>query len=509
MIIVTNIHIKVRKIDEVYLHLECAENIKAELAEYFSFFAPNYQFNPLYKKKVWNGKIYLFNRKKSLLFAGLMRYLNEFGKEKDYAIDYEDTIDVFNEFSLEEAKEFATSLSLHSQNKPIEPRDYQLTAFAKAIRYQKILMLSPTASGKSLIIYLIMRKLLQENCKRGLLIVPTVSLVEQMYSDFQDYSTANKWEVSQNCQKIYQGQDKLITRNLVISTWQSLIDMPKKFFEQFDFVIGDEAHGYDAKSLSKIMTRLVNAKYRIGTTGTIKDTKVHKLSLEAYFGAISKIITTKELIDRKQLADFEIKCLTLKYPESVCSQIKNCEYQEEIDFLVSNEARNKFITDLAINLNGNTLILFTYVEKHGKILYELIKEKRKERKIFFVFGGTDVLDREAIRSIVEKEKDAIIVASYGVYSTGVNIRNLHNIIFASPSKSKIRNLQSIGRGLRLSEEKEKAVLYDISDDLRINNYVNFTLKHFAERLKLYHEEKFKISTYKIELKYAEKTNTQE
>jgi CRISPR/Cas system-associated endonuclease/helicase Cas3 len=234
MIIYTNIHITVKKINEVYLRLECEENIKAELAEYFSFFAPNYQFSPLYKKKIWNGKIYLFNRKKSLLYAGLVRYLNEFAKEKNYAIDYDDSIDVFNEYSLEEAKEFADSLNIQSRNQPIEVRDYQLAGFAKAIRYQKILMLSPTASGKSLIIYLIMRKLFADKCKRGLLIVPTVSLVEQMYSDFADYSTGNGWNVSNNCQKIYQGQDKLITRNLVISTWQSIMDMPKKFFEQFD-----------------------------------------------------------------------------------------------------------------------------------------------------------------------------------------------------------------------------------------------------------------------------------
>ena len=500
MIIYTNIHITVKKVNEVYLHLTCEENIKAELAEYFSFFAPNYQFSPLYRKRVWNGKIYLFNRKKSLLYSGLVRYLNEFAKEKNYAIDYDDSIDVFKEYSLEEAKQFTDSLNLQSRNASIEVRDYQLTGFAKAIRYQKLLMLSPTASGKSLIIYLIMRKLLAGECKRGLLIVPTVSLVEQMYSDFVDYSTANGWSVTNNCQKIYQGQDKYINRNLVISTWQSLMDMPKNFFEQFDFVIGDEAHGYEAKSLAKIMTRLVNAKYRIGTTGTIKDTKVHKLSLEGYFGAITKIITTKELIDRKQLSDFEIKCLTLKYPESICAEVSKYDYQQEMDFLVTNTARNNFIKNLAISLNHNTLVLFQYVEKHGKTLYEMIAEKCPNRKVFFVFGGTDVLDREEIRKIVETEKDAIIVASYGVYSTGVNIRNLHNIIFASPSKSKIRNLQSIGRGLRLGEDKEKATLYDISDDLRYKKYVNFTLKHFAERLKIYHEEKFKISTYKVELK---------
>ena len=101
-----------------------------------------------------------------------------------------------------------------------------------------------------------------------------------------------------------------------------------------------------------------------------------------------------------------------------------------------------------------------------------------------------------------KESDAIIVASYGTFSTGVNIRNLHNIIFASPSKSRVRNLQSIGRGLRLGENKEQAVLFDVADDFRIGKFANFTLKHFAERVKIYDEEKFNYKFYNIELKNA-------
>ena len=497
--------ITIHKINEVYVQLICDDSIKAELSEYFSFFAPNYQFNPLYKKKVWNGKIYLFNKKTSYLYGGLIRYLKDFCAEREIKVIIDPSVQGFNQFTEEEAKQFVENLDLHSRNQPIEPRDYQMTAFIKAVKYKKALLISPTASGKSLIIYLITRLLLNNDCKKGLLIVPTISLVEQMQGDFKDYSSANGWDVEQETQKIYQGKDKFVTKPLTISTWQSIHDFPKKFFEQFDFVIGDEAHGFKAKSLSNIMSKLTNAQYRIGTTGTIDNTEVHKLVLEGHFGPTMKIITTKELMDRGQLSDLEIKCLVLKYPEHLCKQVKEMEFHEEMDFIVTNTARNKFITNLTLDLRGNSLILFQFVEKHGKILYNMILERTKDqpnRKIFFVSGATEAEDREAVRHITEEQNDAIIVASFGVFSTGVNIRRLHNIVFASPSKSKIRNLQSIGRGLRLGDGKDRATLYDISDDLRTGNRVNYTMNHYAERVKIYHAEKFKISTYKVELKNA-------
>ena len=248
------------------------------------------------------------------------------------------------------------------------------------------------------------------------------------------------------------------------------------------------------------MTGCTESKYRIGCTGTLDGTQTHRLVLEGLFGPVYQSTTTSELIENKQLADFKIKCLILKYPDNVCKESRDWDYQSEMDYIVSNQKRNEFIRNLVLSLEGNTLILFQYVEKHGKGLFELIKEKAGKRHVFFVFGGTDVEVRESIRAITEKESNAIIVASYGVYSTGVNIRNLHNVIFASPSKSKIRNLQSIGRGLRIGENKKEATLFDIVDDLRIGKHVNYTLKHFIERVKIYEDEKFLYKFYNIELK---------
>jgi len=492
----------VRKLDEVYVEVECEQSISAELSDFFSFYSKNYQFSPLYKKRIWDGKIYMYSKKTNKLYGGLVRYLTNFCKERGYKYEVDPSARNFNEFTLDEATKFAESLQLQSNCKSITPHDYQLNALLKTIRFRKVLLLSPTASGKSLMIYMIHRYLFSNGIKRGLLVVPTVSLVEQMYNDFKDYSSANGWDVDNHVQKIYQGQDKRITKNLTISTWQSIHEYPKSFFEQFEFIIGDEAHGYKADRLGAIMKKLTKASYRVGTTGTL-DGETHKLVVEGHFGPTVKLTTTKELMDRGLVSELEISCIILKYPEEVCKAVKEMKFHEEMDFIVSHPKRNKFIARLANELDGNTLILFQYIDKHGKILYNMIQDLTKNqpnRKVFFVFGGTEVEDREAVRSITEKEDNAIIIASYGVFSTGINIKRLHNIIFASPSKSKIRNLQSIGRGLRLGEGKDKASLYDIADDLRIDDYVNYTLNHYAIRMKTYHEEKFKIHTYKVPIR---------
>ncbi len=268
------------------------------------------------------------------------------------------------------------------------------------------------------------------------------------------------------------------------------------------FFIGDEAHLFKAQSLTTILTSCTKAKYRIGLTGTLDGTKTHKLVLEGLFGEVEKVISTKELIDKGKLSNFDIKCLVIKHTDEDCLKLKDKTYQDEIKYLIENEQRNKFIKNLAVSLQKNTLVLYQMVDKHGKILYNLIKDTKNigERKVFFVHGGVEAEDREEIRKIMEIENDAIIVASFGTFSTGINIKNLHNIIFAMPTKSTIRTLQSIGRGLRQNEGKEVATLYDIADDLRYKKHMNFTLKHFIERTKIYNEEQFPFKIYKIGLK---------
>ena len=480
----------------MFAKVECERHVARELSEYFTFFVPGYQFVPAYRNRIWDGKIRLFNLQTNQLYLGLVPYLTEFCDEREYAYSH-DLIE--DEYSVYHAHKFFDTLNLHSQGKPIGVREHQEHAFIEAIQKRRTLLLSPTASGKSLIIYLICRQLLDYQNLKGLIIVPTTSLVEQLYGDFGDYASESGFKNYMHVHRIYQGKEKDTDKAITISTWQSLYKMPPEYFHQFDYVIGDEAHLFKAQSLTSILTSCINAKYRIGLTGTLDGTKTHKLVLEGLFGPTKRVLTTKELIDKKQLSSFNIKCLVLKHSEEICQQMKDKSYPDELKYLIESENRNRFIRNLAVSLTKNTLVLFQ-MKKHGKLLYEMIKEKAVGRKVFFVDGDVETEVREEIRRIMELEDDAIFVASFGTTSTGTNIRNLHNIIFTSPSKSRVRNLQSIGRGLRQSDGKDIATLYDIADDLRIKKHTNFTLQHFVERVKIYNEEQFSFKIYNIGLK---------
>ena len=486
------------KQDEAFIKFECEKSIAQELADYFTFFVPGYQFMPAYKNRLWDGKIRLADLRTYSIYHGLVPYIEKFCEERDYKLEIDAAVNNAESFSAIEANEFIEQLQLDTSIIAEGIREYQYKSFLFAIRNRRMLLLSPTGSGKSLIQYLILRYLQYKDYKKGLLIVPTTSLVEQMFADFKSYG----YDADTNCHRQYSGKDKHTDKFLTITTWQSIYKNPAEYFEQFDFVLGDEAHQFKAKSLTTIMTGLRNASYRIGCTGTIDGTQTHKLVLEGLFGPVYQSTTTAKLIENKQLADFRIKCLVLKYPEEVCKMSRGWDYQAEIDYIVSSKARNEFIRNLVLSLKGNSLVLFNLVEKHGKQLHKLIEEKAGNRHVFFVYGGTDVEVREQVRAITEKQNDAIIVASYGTFSTGINIRNLHNVVFASPSKSRVRNLQSIGRGLRIGNNKTEAVLYDIADDFRIGKHVNYTLTHLQDRVRIYDEEKFKYKFYNIEVKNA-------
>ena len=491
--------VTIEKLDEVYMRVFSDASIEQELTDFFTYEYPGARFTPQYRARLWDGKVRLYDQVRKTLYIGLIEYVQQFCERNDYSITYKTDISTSNGITHGQIEDYAKSLQPMGHGKPIEIRDYQVEAVKTALDRERTLLLSPTASGKSFIIYTTMRWHLENN-RKCIIIVPTTSLVEQLYTDFEDYSSANGWETKQHCQKLYSGFTKEFTKDVLITTWQSVYLQPKSWFKQFDVIFGDEAHQFKAKSLTTVMEKMDSIRYRVGTTGTIDNKKVHRLVLEGIFGPIHRVTTTKALMDSNKLATLNIMCLILKYSEEIRKERKNNTYQEEIDWLVGCEQRNKFIRNLAINSTGNTLVLFQYVEKHGKILYELIKNKAHDtRKVFFVYGGTEVTDREAIRHITEDESDAIIIASFGTFSTGINIPSIENVVFASPSKSKIRNLQSIGRGLRLKDGKTSCNLFDIADDLHWKSWKNHTLNHAAERYKTYAEEEFKTKIVEVDL----------
>lgn len=480
--------VNIERVNDVYIRVRTESGIKMELSKHFEFEVPGAKFSPAYRNKIWDGRIRMFNAMTGMIYAGLLPHIVKFCATRDYECEVDAQLkpdeSVQDTAGYDLAKEFDTIY---------EPRDYQNNAIVHALKNNRSLLLSPTASGKSLIIYLLSR-FHAEQGRRVLIVVPTISLVTQMATDFVEYNKNRPL----NIHKIMGGVEKNIDAEYTITTWQSVFKEKKDWFSKFDMVVIDEAHLAKAKSITGIMEKMPDCKYRYGLTGTLDGTQTHKLVLEGLFGAVFDVVKTKTLIDDKTLAEFKIKSVVLSYPDTIRKANTGKTYQEEIDWIVRNESRNSFIRNLAWSLPGNTLILFQFVEKHGKVLHPILA--REDKTIHFVHGEVQAQDRENVRHITETTDNNIILASYGTFSTGINIRRLDNIIFASPSKGKIRNLQSIGRVLRKGNGKEKAALYDIVDDLQWKNKKNFAVLHFLERVKIYTEEGFDFKIYNVDIK---------
>jgi len=467
------------------IKVNCSLAVLQELSDVFSYFIPSAKFHPKYKAKRWDGRIRLVNMRTKTMPYGLLNRLKNYCKFKDYQFESDFEFELA-EFTKEDALEFIEGLKM-----PFEVRDYQVDAFVHAVKKQRSVLVSPTASGKSAIIYLMMR-LFYEMDRKVLMIVPTVNLVTQMKQDFEDYAVNLE---PLPVQEVYAGKSKEVQAPIMISTWQSLQNLDRNFFYNFDTVVVDETHLATGNTLQKILNSCIHADFRVGLTGTLTGEKVHEMLLIGSIGEPKKIISTSELIENQMLSDLKIKCLILNHKLSSLKM----DYQEEIQYLISHEKRNNYIINLAKKLQGNTLILFNYVENHGLVLFNQIEKEVSDKNIFFMSGDTKAELRENIRQHVRNHhSDNIILASSGVFSTGVNIPALHNVIFASPTKSKVRVLQSIGRVLRRHDTKETATVYDIADQIyrKKNCYV---YSHFQERYKYYIEEDFDVKYFEVDL----------
>lgn len=492
--------VNVEPINAVHMKVTADAGTRQEIMNYFSFRPTGYQFVPAYKNRVWDGWIRLYQPMKPTLYVGLLGYLRKFCEDRDYQLQIDGDLyekqNVPDDYGYEIAKEI---------NCKFTPRDYQNEYVVNAIRHNRSLSLSPTSSGKSLIIYLLQQHYYQAYQHRTLIIVPTIGLVHQMAGDFEDYGCDPKL-----IYKIQGGVDKNTDAPIVISTWQSLVKLNRDWFDQFRVVLGDEAHQFQAKSLQTIMDKLVNCQYRHGFTGTLKseESKTHRLVLEGCFGEVKKYVSTKDLIDQGTVADFKVKAIVLDYQKDTKKEFKDAmknidtakKYSAERAFITNNHKRNIFIRNLLWSLKDqNNLILFDLVEKHGKVLEPLLR--REDRQLHFIYGGTKGDERENIRHLVENDpiKQHDILASYGVFSTGVNLKKLDNVIFASGSKSEIKVLQSIGRTLRKGNDADYATLYDITDDLSSGSFENYTLKHFKKRIEIYGNEQFPFKIYNVSI----------
>lgn len=485
--------IVVSKLNDVWIKISAEPAIIEEIGEHFTFDVPGAKFTKQFKNGFWDGKKRLLDRRGNKLPAGLAKHLAEFARLNKYTIDF-GNIDVEEPMSFQETYDFVKSLDIHSKNTKIQARDYQLVAFRKAIQEKRIILLSPTSSGKSLIIYFIIRylqTLFSGFSKKIILVVPRQSLVEQMYKDFQDYSSNDqKWNVEDNCHRIYQGHEKETDKQVIITTYHSLKDMDPLIYNSTCAIIADETHSYKSDILTELFGQFKKTPYRIGTTGTLQDAKAHRLVLEGTFGPAYNVVSVQKLTSEKKVAKTNIKCLVLHHDRDSFES-----YEDEISYLILHKERNRFIRNLALSLEGNTLILVNYIDDHLLPLVEDLEKYTKGREIFVVHGEVNVQEREEIRSKIEESKNSITVASAGVFSEGVNIKRIHNIILAFSLRSAIRLRQIIGRGLRLGDDKDQLTFYDVADKFEGSK----TFRQYLDRLKIYDQDGHPYKEYKIRI----------
>jgi superfamily II DNA or RNA helicase len=494
--------IKFHKVNETYCVLVAEQHVLMEVAPHFTYIMPNYQWTPQYKKSKgkWNGEIKLLSPITGRFLLGLLKRVILKCQELGYnEFTFEGFENSGPEFTEDYILDFIEQLSLPEDR---QPREYQLNAILSSLMANRRLILSPTSSGKSLIIYIMFRILLEAD-KKILLVVPNSMLVDQMFLDFETYAVNNKFDVEEFAHKIYTGQSKNSPKPIYISTWQSIDAIPKEdlgdYLEQFDAIMVDEVHGADAKSLRTIVEGCINAKHRTGFTGTLKDSLTSELTLIGLFGSIKKMISIRELMDKGLVADLTIKCIILKYPEEMRQAVQGLEYDDELSMVLAYERRNKFIANLANSLDGNTLTILRFIEKHAVGLKELYEAKNR-RPVFLLTGDLDKDEKTLIRQNMENINDADLMGTWGMVSTGMSIINLHNGIFASPSKSRVKVIQALGRLLRKGLNKTTAVQYDIVDNLSYEGDPNYLMKHFFQRYKYYREEQFRIEFIEVEIR---------
>lgn len=477
--------VEITPLDDVFVRVDASTDILRELSEYFTFETPGSAYmrrQAQYRK--WDGRIRLFKLRTQTIYRGLVPRIIEFAQQRDYEV-VNRVPTVTSDWTPEALNDFLQSLNL-----PFVPRDYQINGLRKLLRDERGICLSPTGSGKSFIIYLLTQVL----GVKTLIVVPTIGLVSQMAKDFKGYG----YDLH-NMHTIQAGKEKNAAVGLYISTWQSIYKLPGEYFNQFECIIVDEVHQAKSKSLSHLLEKATTVRYRFGFTGTLDETQAHQLILEGLFGEVTRVATTSDLIKQKQLAPLRVRMVMLKYPEPECKLNKRAQYQDEIEYIVTHQARLEFTAQLVSRLKGNVLVLFNFIDKHGIPLHELITKRCVNKQVHYIAGSVTGDERETIREFVQENDDQVINASYGTFSMGVNITNLRHVVFASPSKSKIRVLQSLGRGLRMEAGKMNVTLWDIVDDLRVGKRVNFAVQHAEQRALYYSTEKFPMTIQEVSL----------
>jgi len=463
-----------------------------------------WRFNPLVKRGVWDGKISFV--KKNLIPAGLWKEVADICKEYDFQLTMVGITRIFNDtIKVDEFEAWALKFF---EGREITPRDYQIDAAFKILKYKRCLAELATSAGKTLISFMVIGYLMEVlGKKKILMIVPNVSLVIQATGDFEQY---NAGKLSIKTQQIYSGAEIRKSSNIVVGTYQSLVNYDEEYFSQFDAVLVDETHKAKSKSIQTIMDKCWHCDYRFGLSGTIpKKGTVDRLALMSAMGPLVTQVKAKHLQDEGHIANCKVLQITMDYAsdeqkEAFAFLSKNPKQRRELftlekNFINQNEKRLNFVTKVINKSHSNSLVLFHKID-YGEALYRQLRNIT-DKKVYYVDGSVSGDMREEFKARMEQNDDVIIVASYGTFSTGISIKNIHNIFFTESFKSEVIIRQSIGRGLRKHHSKELVKIYDFIDDFRYTgedlNWKNYMYKHGAERRKIYEEEQFKYDVQTV------------
>lgn len=471
----------------------------------FSYVEPSAKFSFAFKMGNWSGHTYLLHNSSKGCFApaGLLTQIIKLCLDKKLKFDVDKNLCQYLEkqYSVEEIYDYLKPLKFYSKRQEILPRKDQYGSVIRICSKFRGINIAPTGWGKSLAIFMQILFLLNVvKLEKILLIVPTKDLVQQFKNDILDYCTNEKGkrtELFPNIQMLFSGQDKNLANNtqLFISTFQSLNKLDKNFGNSFDVILVDEVHRASNNSIKKVLQSADLVKYKYGWTGSLPDESINKILAEANIGPSKIITTSKCLIEESVLADVEVQRI------KIIHQVKPVElkkddgetylksFQKENDYFELMNDRNKYICNFLEKLNQNTLVFFNHL-KHGDVLYKLSRELYPERKVFLITGEeTTYNDQkyknfEDLKPIIEKNNDCILIVSQKRFSTGINLHNIHNLIFTTSGKSAIQVIQSIGRGLRRGINKKKLIIWDFFDVFKKSNST-FSKKHAEERLNIY------------------------
>lgn len=463
-----------------------------------------WRFHPLVKKRVWDGNISFIKRNK--IPSGLWKEVVDICKEYDFKLSMNGITDLFNTDITE--SEFIDWVNDFFKDSEIKPRDYQIDAAFKILKYKRCLAELATSAGKTLISFMVVAYMMDKlNKKKILFIVPNVSLVLQATGDFEEY---NKSRIQLKIQQIYSGVKIRPSSNIVIGTYQSLVKKDEEYFSQFDVVMVDETHKAKANSIQKIMDKCWHCDYRFGLSGTIpKRGTVNRLSLMSAMGPLVTQVKANYLQDEGYIAKCKVLQIHMDYAtvaqkESFAFLSKNPIDRQRLfsleqNFINENEKRLDFVCQVVKKSTSNSLVLFHKIV-YGEKLYQKLRSIT-DKKVYYVDGSINADLREEFKRRMEKNDDVIIVASYGTFSTGISIKNIHNIFFTESFKSEVIIRQSIGRGLRQHHSKDIVKIYDFIDDFRYKDdeldWMNYIYRHGQERRKIYKEEKFPFELQNI------------